>query len=165
MRPERFDFSSWLQPKFPLTARHGSWGSTCGSAALAMIVDKEPFLLERQSGCNSGNPFDIPDMQRMLKRHGFESHWFEGPQGLVNTGLGSDWASDHLAANHLLLFTADMTKEDASWFVGYNGSIWHNGSVFSTSPMFGLTNPMIDLLLVRRKKTKLKLNKRKFMRR
>ena len=147
-----FPFREWREIYFPLTSRHGSYGSTCGSAALAMIVDVEPGKIEHYAKCNRRNPFDVPDAQRVLKKYGFESHWFEGPQGLVNLGRDAHWAGDELRHEHLILFTADTTKREASWFVGYGGAIYHNGSRFSTTPLFGLTNPMIDLLLVRRKK-------------
>lgn len=147
-----FPFRDWREPMFPITTAWGSEGSTCGSSALAMIVDKRPHDIENFAKCNRRNPFDMPDAQRVLKKYGFESHLFAGPRGLVNLGRDAHWASDELLHDHLILFTADTTKEDASWFVGYGGVIYHNGARFATTPLFGLTNPMIDLLLVRRKK-------------
>ena len=145
-------FRDWRTPGNLVTTRYGDWGSTCGSAALAMIVDDDPEKIERFAGCSWGKPFGIPDAQRVLKKYGFESHPFYGPQSLVNLGREAYWASDELTHDNLILFTADTTKEDASWFVAHAGVIYHNGRSFSNSPLFGLTNPLIDLLLVRRKR-------------
>jgi hypothetical protein len=149
-----FPFFEWRETDFPLTGEYGSEGSTCGSAALAMIVNQKPCLLERQSGCGRSRPFDPVVMQKMLKRYKFESHLFEGPQGLVNLGRDAHWTSDELTYNHLLLFTADTTKQEASWFVTYAGGVYHNGALFSSSALFGLTHPAIDVLLVRRRKSR-----------
>jgi hypothetical protein len=62
------------------------------------------------------------------------------------------WTADDISPQNLFMFTADTTRHAASWFVLYEGRVYHNGIVISKSPLFGLTNPAIDVLLLRKKK-------------
>ncbi len=90
-------------------------------------------------------------MRRALAKYGWGTHWFKGPQGIVNYGEGGSWAADCVGERHLFLFTADTTRRDASWFICYGGTVYHNAKEFSTQVTFGLTNPAINVLLLRKK--------------
>lgn len=127
------------------------YGTTCGSAVLAMIVDKNPVILERKFLPKKSVHFSVRTMRRTLDFYGWETHWFKGSQGIVNHGEGASWAADNVRGRHLFLFTADTTRNDASWFICYDGIVYHNSKEFSTSVTFGLTNPAINVLLLRRK--------------
>src|SRR5688572_31002533 len=98
---EMFPFAEWEMPwDFDIYTGWGATGSTCGSSALAMVTRENPWDLEAEAKCNRQKPFDTPDIRRVLKKRGFETHHFDGVQSLVNLGRDADWACDHLNKDH-----------------------------------------------------------------
>lgn len=143
----------WKQPKFRVAlekASHRGWYNSCGSGALSMIVNRCPADLEAQYlGIAPRDDFPRRTMRKALKEHGWEVMELE-PRDLVNTG-DFMWAHDFLTPEHVVLMTCDTTKSEASWFLMNRNSVWHNGKVWTRSPLFCLTNPVIDFMLLRRK--------------
>lgn len=145
---KRFSFDDWLMPHFCPTQHYGA-GHSCGVDALMTVTGLMRWQLRLK-----GDPLHtVGAMRRALRRHDWETRLFSGPKRIVNMSSNEyHWTADDIDKNHLFMFTADTTRQAASWFVLFQGEVFHNGKIISSSPLFALTNPVIDVLLLRKKR-------------
>lgn len=71
------------------------------------------------------------------------------PSDVILSRTRHNWNAPTLTNSHVVLLNALTSPTEASWFLAYDGLIWHNFVADSQSPLFLLRRPLQDAILIR----------------
>lgn len=142
-------WSEWKMSDFQLNFKHqfNHSHNTCGACCVSILTGEVPervdTTLKWRPDCTTEK------MVRHLRKKKFDVLNIT-PQLITSNLARWQWLDDTITDDHVLIFNAETNSDEASWFIFYHGTIWHNFEKWTDSPLFLLRNPPQDILLLRK---------------
>ena len=146
--PGNTNFSKLTVSYFPVTMWDNiDYGeSGCGATALGLITGINPRIIAEQNG---GDHYSDRFMINFLRKHKFSVY----EVNRANLTSTKEW-KHKIKDNHVVLYSAHTAKGECSYFVTYNGYIYHNFTISKPSYIDFLNFPIDSCYVIYKKNWK-----------
>jgi len=154
---KEIEFEKYVSTELDLTRHtnhHRKNFISCGSAALGLLLNKNPLLLDKV--CKDAHKgWYTTQVIQYLKSQNCKVIQLSKDDVLPKF----NHLYNPITSDHVLLINSRVNKNENSMFVIHNNVIWHNYNSEQIPPLFFINKPTQDVLLVHHPKWKLRTSR------